>query len=146
MLEKHYNIFYADDDADDRDFFKEVMSDIAAGHRLFTQSSGEELLGVLHSPPPQANLVFLDLNMPQKNGYEVLKEIRNSPAISYMPVIILSTSNDEFAIDQAKKLGASLFLSKPGSYDDLQKMITAVLSKDWENYKPTEKDFYFTIN
>jgi len=146
MQGKCYTIFYADDDADDREFFQEVIADIDGGHNIFTQSSGDELLDTLHSPPPQANIVFLDLNMPIKNGYEVLKEIRMSPTAHKLPVIILSTSNDEKAIDTARQLGASLYISKPGSYSEFKKLIQSAISRDWEHYQPSREEFFHTVN
>ena len=76
MQKGQYTIFYTDDDPDDQDFFKEVVAEITPQHNIFTQNDGYELLEILQNPPPSPHIVFLDLNMPRKSGYQVLKEIR----------------------------------------------------------------------
>lgn len=141
-----YTIFYTDDDADDQDFFREVLSEIGGGHRVFTQSGGDALLRLLDNPPPAPDVIFLDLNMPVKNGYQVLEEIRRSPKHKDLPVIIFSTSDDEGAIDKSKKLGASLYICKPGSYQLLRQVLSSVLAMDWQSHQARETGFLYPNN
>jgi len=145
-MQKRYTIFYTDDDADDRQFFTEIVGDNENVSSIHTQSSGDELLKVLHNPPPAANLVFLDLNMPIKNGYEVLKEIRTSPDLKDVPVIILSTSNDAGSVNRAKSLGANLYVAKPGTFEDFKKIMDRVVSIDWYKHRPSEQEFFISVN
>lgn len=145
MMDNIYNIFYTDDDADDREVFKEVVSEIHEGMYIFTQSDGEELMSMLHDPPPHAHLIFLDLNMPQMNGYEVLKEIRKTEKMKHLPVIIFSTSINEESIKETKRLGATLYVNKPNSYAELKKLLRELLSKDWDNYNSAENEFVYTM-
>ena len=142
MEEKAFtSIFYADDDVDDLDFFKEVTTEINQTVSLFEE--GEKLLQQLHNPPPKASVIFLDLNMPVKSGFEVLKEIKANPAIENIPIVILTTSNNPSDIELCKNLGANLYIRKPTSVDGLKKAINYVLSIDWNTFIPTDKEFVF---
>lgn len=145
-MQNSYNIFYTDDDQDDRDFFKEAIADIGSGFSIFTQTDGNELLSILKNPPPSPYLVFLDLNMPIKSGYQVLQEIREMDTDKPIPVIIFSTSSDDGAIQKAKDLGATMYITKPGSYVKFKKLLHSVLALDWENNWATREDFVFTVN
>ena len=141
MEEKAFtSIFYADDDIDDLDFFKEVTSEINQPVSLFEE--GDKLLQQLHNPPPQASVIFLDLNMPIKSGFEVLKEIKATPSIENIPIVILTTSNNPSDIELCKNLGANLYIRKPTSMEGLKKAINYVLSVDWST--PTsDKEFVY---
>jgi len=143
MPDTAYNIFYTDDDADDRDVFREVIKEIDEEVYIFTQRDGEELMNILKNPPPRAHLIFLDLNMPGKNGYEVLREIRASEKLRDLPVIIFSTSSDEDSITQTKALGATLYINKPTSYTELKRILKQVLSIEWETVTPVGMDFLY---
>ena len=94
-MKKEFTIFYTDDDLDDLDFFAEVVESMENGVELVTQNNGKKLLDALHNPPPSPSIVFLDLNMPGINGFDVLTEIRKSDNLKNIPVIILTTSNDD---------------------------------------------------
>lgn len=143
MKPSAYTIFYADDDVDDQDFFKEIVSEIGGGHRVYTHDHGMALLEELDNPPPAPDVIFLDLNMPEKNGHQVLEEIRQSPKYKHLPVIILSTSDDEGQINKSKKLGANLYICKPNSYPLFRKMLSSVLAMDWQNKPAGETDFLY---
>jgi CheY-like chemotaxis protein len=129
MEEKAFtSIFYADDDVDDLDFFRDVTTEINQKVSLFEE--GEKLLQQLYNPPPIASVIFLDLNMPVKSGFEVLKEIKANPAIENIPIIILTTSINPSDIELCKNLGANLYIRKPTSMDGLKKAINYVMSID----------------
>ncbi len=134
-------VFYADDDVDDLEFFREAISDMNQPVSLFDEP--EKLIHTLNNPPPKASVIFLDLNMPLKSGFDVLKEIKAIPAIEDVPVVILTTSNNPDDIKMSKKLGANLYVKKPSSIDGLQKAINHVLSIDWKNLTLTDKQFVY---
>ncbi len=140
-LEKQTSIFYADDDIDDLDFFNEVISEINEPVALFEE--GEQLLRRLNNPPPTASVIFLDLNMPVKSGFEVLTEIKATPATENIPVIILTTSANPADIQKCRSMGASLYIRKPTSIGALKKAINYVLTTDWQNFVATEKEFLY---
>ena len=140
-----YNIFYADDDTDDQEVFREIIEEINDNIDIFTQNNGEELIGVLKNPPPSPHVVFLDLNMPVKNGYDTLKEIKASEHLKHLPVVIFSTSNDQVSIELTRRLGATLYINKPTSYSEMKQILRHVLTIDWKTFKGEGKDFVFSM-
>lgn len=135
------NIFYADDDVDDLDIFKEVAEELSANVTIFNR--GEKLIQALNDLPLEVSVIFLDLNMPGKSGFDVLKEIKASPVHSSKPVVILSTSSNLDGVAKCKSLGAGLYICKPRSIKDLKAAISYVLNIDWINFKPTDKEFFY---
>lgn len=116
----------ADDDADDRFLVKEAFQEIGENHQINFVENGEQLMDYLekrntftpeNSPPP--DLVLLDINMPKKNGIEVLREIRENRKLSSIPIVVLSTSNSEEDILRSYELGANSFITKPIGFDQL---------------------------
>lgn len=139
-------IFYADDDRDDLDTFRDVIREINDHIDLHTHDHGEELLTALKNPPPVPSIIFLDLNMPRKNGFEVLQEIRGSAFFSNLPVVIVSTSDDEETIDRCRALGATLYIPKPTDYIELKRSVKHVLDMDWSLFKPNSDSFVYRNN
>lgn len=138
-IDQQTSLFYVDDDQDDLEFFEEAVCKLGQGVMLF--QGAEELLSVIKNPPPTPSMVFLDLNMPNKNGFEVLQEIKGSENFKNFPLIIYSTATDSNTVDRCRKLGASLYVRKPTSLPALQQVLRQVLSIDWENFKPDAKNF-----
>src|SRR6187402_3499713 len=90
------NIILTDDDADDCSLFSEALREIYADISLTIINDGVSLMKKLdHTVPPPPEVIFLDLNMPLKNGLECLQEIRNTPKLSDIPVVIYSTSSNK---------------------------------------------------
>lgn len=137
-----YNIFYADDDLDDQEVFREVMNEINEDIFIFTQNNGDELMQLLKNPPPRPHVIFLDLNMPVKNGFDVLKEIRQSERFRDLPVIIFSTSGDDDAISRTRQLGATLYVRKPDYYNELKQILRELLTINWETFSPGAEYVY----
>jgi CheY-like chemotaxis protein len=124
-------ILLAEDDADDRMFFEDVLKEVGMNTNLLVADDGVELMTVLdESVPPPPDIIFLDLNMPKKNGFECLKEIRQTDKLKGIPVIIFSTSDNADAINATYSLGANFYMRKPRSFDMLKKAIVTVLSKE----------------
>ena len=101
---------------------------------------GEELLDYLfqrnnYSDPakaPRPDLILLDLNMPKKDGREALKEIKSSPALKNIPVVVLTTSKAEEDIYQTYELGVNSFISKPVTFEGMVETMKT-LSLYWFN-------------
>lgn len=138
-----FTIFYADDDHDDLDFFKDVIQSIGEKINLMTHDHGEKILRALRNPPPTPQIIFLDLNMPGKSGFEVLEEIKSSETLKDLPVVIFSTSNDPSNISRSMKMGANFYVTKPTSFDSLKRSIEHTLAIDWKNFKPTKANFIY---
>jgi CheY-like chemotaxis protein len=141
-----FTIFYTDDDRDDREFFVDAARDVSADLKVITQPNGDELLRQLKNPPPYPTIIFLDLNMPIKNGYVVLKEIKQSAHLKDLPVVIFSTSSDSEAIDTTRQLGANLYITKPSNFSLLREVIKYSPSINWATFAPSEHEFVYRSN
>lgn len=131
MLESK-NIYLSDDDADDRDFFTEAVYEISKDHKLTLSINGAELIEQLQRPPvPLPDIIFLDINMPRKDGIQSLDEIRKNELTENIPVVMYSTSANPDHINKAHKLGANFYFVKPSDYKSLKQRIAAVLAIDW---------------
>jgi CheY-like chemotaxis protein len=139
-------VLLADDDDDDRLLFQDVLKELSTPVNLSTAANGEILMRML-SKPPLPDLIFLDLNMPLKNGFECLEEIRSDPKMKDMPVIIFSTSSQPSAIDQLYRNGAQLYIRKPNDFKQLKKVINHVITIHWgkEKFRPAREEFVLTI-
>jgi response regulator RpfG family c-di-GMP phosphodiesterase len=139
-------IFYTDDDIDDRDIFIVAAHQVSGSLQIITQGNGDELIRFLNNPPPFPNIIYLDLNMPIKYGYEVLQDIKQSERTKYFPVIVFSTSDDETAINTTHQLGANLYIPKPSSFSSLKKAIIYSLSINWDTFTPSTENFVYRAN
>jgi CheY-like chemotaxis protein len=119
-------ILLADDDEDDREFFSDALEEVSAGDRLLFVENGINLMELL-ATKETPDILFLDLNMPFKNGYECLAEIRKSAKWNLLPIVIISTSLQPEAADRVYRQGASLYVVKPNDYKHLKEFIGKVL-------------------
>lgn len=127
-------ILMAEDDEDDRLLTEEAFREANLNCGIDFVNDGEELLNYLAQrglyaephPSPRPSLILLDLNMPKKDGREALKEIKNNPLLRRIPVVVLTTSQDQADIDLAYDLGANAFISKPLSFDALVRIIRSL--------------------
>ncbi|MEO7976961.1 response regulator [Flavobacterium sp.] len=138
-----FTIFYTDDDEDDLSIFTDAVESLPKKIELMTYNGGDKLLKAIYNPPPTPNLVFLDLNMPGKNGFDVLSELRNSETKSNIPVVIFSTSNEPTIIEKCRNLGANFFITKPVLMKDIVKSIEHALEIDWTKFVPTDRNFVY---
>lgn len=136
-------LLLADDDRDDCAFFKDALEDLSVEATLITVHDGEELMKKLNSNSfALPYLLFLDLNMPRKNGLECLEEIKSSDKLKHLPVIIYSTSLNTEVVDLLYFKGANYYIRKPASYPELKKVIQqalAITSSDNSVQPPKDK-------
>ncbi|HEX8563626.1 MAG TPA: response regulator [Flavobacterium sp.] len=126
---KSYKILLADDDPDDRDLFEEAFAGLNAD--IHTVENGVELMKVLEAGNDLPDFIFLDLNMPERNGKECLREIRQKN-FGDVRVIIYSTSSNAKDIDDTFALGADLYVKKPNTFTELIKTAESILTLDWD--------------
>lgn len=127
------NIALADDDQDDRILFQEAIEEIKIKTKLSLFKDGKELMDYLTLPNiilPE--IVFLDLNMPIKNGMQCLSEIRNHAKLKDLLVAIYSTSSSEEDIEETFVNGANIYIKKPNSFEALKQAIDKVLQINWQ--------------
>ena len=138
------NIFLADDDTDDRMFFENALKQVTIPTRLTLVNDGLELMSNLETilEPPPPDVIFLDLNMPRKNGFQCLEEIRNTPKLKDIPVVIFSTTTNEEAVNKTYQHGANHYICKPRSFELLAKAIETVLTLEmWQKPQPSKEKF-----
>ena len=124
-------ILVAEDNKYDRMILEEAFKELDLNITLSFVSHGEELMDYLLgrnayadiSADPRPSLVLMDLNMPRMNGNEALKRIRADATLRKLPVMVLSTSDNPKQIAQAYDNGANAFMTKPGHFDDMVKML-----------------------
>ena len=127
-------IVLADDDEDDRMLTADALRVSKLANDLTTVEDGEELMDYLHrrnkyAPPavaPRPGLVLLDLNMPKKDGREVLREMKSDPELRTIPVVVLTTSRAEEDIENIYNLGANSFIVKPVTFEGLVEALRVV--------------------
>lgn len=117
------NILLADDDADDRFFFKDVLDEIPIPTSLVTVYDGVALMELLFSTKQLPDVLFLDLNMPRKNGFECLTEIKQDGRLKALTVIVYSTSYDEDIVNTLHQSGANYYIRKPAEFPALKKIV-----------------------
>ncbi|PBJ14401.1 response regulator [Flavobacterium sp. ACN6] len=141
MNTKHYNLLLADDDEDDCDFFKEALDEIPIETDLAMVHDGVQLMDYLKKIKFKLpDVLFLDLNMPRKNGLECLAEIKNDEKLKELPIIIFSTSLDSEIVNNLYKKGASFYIRKPGDFSKLKRVIeNALRSASENNFKQPER-------
>jgi CheY-like chemotaxis protein len=121
------NIILVDDDADDRDLFKEAIASIHPQAEVKTSKDGEELMEYLATVSKMPDVIFLDLNMPRKNGKECLKELRVSEQFQFTPIVIFTTSLNPVDIQETFTEGATFFMRKPNSFQELKEILHQLL-------------------
>lgn len=126
-------IYLADDDEDDRAVFADAIIKIDPAIVLKEACDGMLLMNALRSlSHTLPDIVFLDINMPGKNGLQCLEEIRTfDGALKNIKIIMLSTSDDPESIQMARELGASFYAVKPNRFDTLKSFLEDVLQMDW---------------
>ena len=133
-------ILVVDDDADDRDLFREALNETDKAIGYIYARNGIEAIELLSRPNiVLPDFIFLDLNMPRLDGRECLIRLRSMPWLNEIPVIIFSTSKLTDECATFKKLGASLCITKPLLFEDLKKVIRFVVSEEWKRQLTTNK-------
>ena len=148
MISETLNLILADDDEDDCLLFKEVLDELNDFVHLTTVHDGIQLMQLLSNESAELPFaLFLDLNMPRKNGFESLYAIKLNEKLRHLPVIIFSTSINQEVVDQVYKSKANYFICKPNDYTLLKKVILKALTllKIEHRVQPSRENFVLTI-
>ncbi|MFN3664519.1 MAG: response regulator [Sediminibacterium sp.] len=129
MENKTLHILLADDDQDDCELFQEALAEIPVNAQLTIVNNGKLLMEWLTEHPSELpDLLFLDLNMPCKNGLECLNEIRRVHYLKSLAIIILSLTVNHTLVDELYTNGALYYVQKPNSVEALTQIIQQALS------------------
>src|SRR4051812_26385797 len=136
MENEKIQILLADDDKDDCFLFREALSELPIPTDLVTVHDGEQLMNYLGEHKNELpDVLFLDLNMPRKNGFECLTEIKHNDDLNELPVIMFSTSYprdmgyEQDIIKVLYNIGAQDYIRKPEDFTKLKQVIHQMLIK-----------------
>jgi CheY-like chemotaxis protein len=124
-------VLLVEDSPGDVRLTREALKDAKVHIILHVASDGIEAMAYLQSEGPyvsaiRPDLILLDLNLPRKDGRQVLKEIKESPTLRSIPVVILTTSSSEADILQSYHLHANCYISKPVDLDGFLKVVQSI--------------------
>lgn len=139
-------VLLVDDDSEESYLFNEALEHANLNIHLSRAHDGNDLISYLVNKPTP-DLVFMDINMPYKDGLEALTEIRSNPKFKNLPLIIYSTTKNEDSINACYEKGADMFVIKPNDFDELMQVVKKVCTYDWKNYKkPSRRNFVITAD
>jgi CheY-like chemotaxis protein len=145
---KELCVYLAEDDDDESELFSHALEFVLPTAKVHVMGDGAGLIKTLTKK--QASLpdvIFLDINMPYKNGYECLCEIRSHADLKDIPIIIYSGSTAPSTIQTCFNLGATLYLPKPETLPQLRKLLKQLLLTDESDLtQPTKETFVLSTN
>lgn len=130
---RNANILLIEDNKSDVSLIKEAFNERRGINKFFVAGDGETAIDYLekigaddeHKRP---DMIFLDLNLPKKDGFIVLEEIKSNPLLRSIPVVILTTSNGEEHIFKSYHLNANCFITKPAESDRFVEVVKLIES------------------
>jgi CheY-like chemotaxis protein len=147
MFPQHINILLADDDSADCLLFKEALEDLPVSTTLTIVYNGEQLIEEISKKGKKLpDVLFLDLNMPRKNGFVTLGEIKRNTDLQNLPVIIFSTASDVETVKNVFRDAAHYYICKPPDFWQLKKVIYEALTliSQQDNPLPLKEKFMIT--
>lgn len=133
MTKDFMTIILADDDEDDRLFFTDAFDELKINTRVSTYNDGVELMDYLNDINSiLPNILFLDINMPKKNGVECLLEIKKNERFNDIAIAIYSTSSSEEHVEETFINGANIYIKKPNDFQTLKKILADVVALNWQ--------------
>ena len=124
-------ILMVEDNPGDVRLTREAMKEAKVRNQLNVVGDGVEALEYLRrqgrfTDAPRPDLILLDLNLPKKDGREVLAEIKADPLLRSIPVVVLTTSNADVDVEQAYQLHANCYITKPVDFDQFMKVVQKI--------------------
>ena len=125
------NILLVEDNPADARLIKEVFKDTKTKNRLYVVKDGVEAMAFLNQELeyvdiPRPDVILLDLNLPRKDGREVLKELKEDTVLKRVPIVILTTSSAEEDIIRTYNNHANCYITKPVDFDQFLKVINSI--------------------
>ena len=125
------DVLLVEDNPGDVRLTREALKDAKVRNNLYVAETGDEAIAFLRQEgrfarSPRPDLVLLDLNLPRKNGREVLKEIKSDADLKRIPVVVLTSSDDEKDIVKSYDLGANCYVTKPVDLDQFMNVVKSI--------------------
>jgi two-component system response regulator len=138
MAERMVHVLLVEDDPGDTELTKAALGEAKLNLDLAVVDDGEKAMAYLRKQLPYAgvptpDVVILDLNLPRKDGREVLSEIKRDPALRDIPIVVLTTSDAEEDIARSYAQGANCYVTKPMGFPEFSKVVHTI------------NDFWFTV-
>lgn len=135
---KEIEILLVEDNTDEAEWTQTALKDSKVRNRVYWVEDGEEAMIFLrregaYARMPRPDLILLDIYMPRKNGQEVLREIKQDPDLRRIPVVIMTTTDDEKEIIRAYDHHANCFVTKPIDMDKFMEVVRSI------------EDFWLTV-
>lgn len=135
---KKIEILMVEDNPDDVDLTREALKDAKVCNQLHVAQDGVEAMAFLrregkYTGAPRPDIILLDLNLPRKDGREVLAEVKSDENLKRIPVVILTTSQAEEDIMKAYNLHVNCYVTKPVDFDQFVKVVKSI------------KEFWFSV-
>ncbi len=129
-MSRSLRILLVEDSPSDVRLIREALKDTPVPVQLIVARDGVEATDYLHQSEmglsTRPDLMLLDLNLPRKNGREVLAEVKASPTLKQIPVLVMTSSRSDEDIAQAYSLNANCFITKPGDLEEYQSVVKAI--------------------
>lgn len=143
----YVEILLVDDDQDDRNIFSDALSELKIETNLTMLEDGRDLVSYLEDPKRKLpDILFLDLNMPYKSGVECLIDIRKIERFRNLSIAIYSTSTSEKDMEDTFINGANIYIKKPNDFTKLKKVLSDVVSINWQFHTSSLNKETFLLN
>jgi chemotaxis family two-component system response regulator Rcp1 len=119
-------ILLVEDNPGDVRLTREALHESKVHNNLHVARDGIEAMAYLRNGNVLPDIILLDLNMPRMSGHEVLREIKQDPDLAKIPVVVLTTSQDETDIEMAYALHANCYINKPVDMDQFVKIVKTI--------------------
>jgi len=140
-------VMLADDDKEDQELFTAAIEETKIDAEVTTVNNGQELIDTLKDPAtPNPDIIFLDINMPVKDGKEALAEIKSDRTLKDIPTVMLSTSDSPKDVEETFNRGANLYVKKPNNFQNLILILKNIITLHWAKalLTPLRKSFLVT--
>jgi len=136
-------VLLVDDDLDDRNTFRDALSELKIATNLVLLEDGRNLLEHLLNAPKRPDILFLDLNMPYKSGVDCLIEIRNHGDFNDLSIAIYSTSASDKDVEETFIHGANIYIRKPSNFSQLKHVLGEVVNMNFQfHHSGLDKDTF----
>lgn len=127
-MKKKLNILLIEDDSIEIMKLNRALLSLKMNHKIIEAHDGEDALNILINKKKYPDIILLDLNMPKINGVEFLSILKKNVLLKFIPIIILTTSNNKKDILECYNIGVSGYIIKPLKYNDYVSKIEKIIS------------------